>query len=391
MLLRVPRRLAVPITTVVMGIALLSPTPRVAEAQSTCANSGVLGETTINAPIDTAGTCSIEGLPSDPIVSDGTFIKNGTPMTLHAVADATGMCTLRSWSYWPIMCVAYGEQLRAVAKVSVVEAPPTLVQAIHSIYPVTSTGYLDYTRQHMNTRDTGTTFPGPLRYSSFAELGEWRWQVQSIIHVTNCNLLPDRSELIERRINISNCLPKWWNVNYPPDGPVVTPHVPPTVISVYVGMPGLIQPTSDAIDDWNPRVAGTGTQYERVENPCSGPACVMVQEGTISKGCAETRIPYGPDGVATDTVTITFPPDWTSRTYERNRRTMAHELGHPLGLDENAACPPNETVMWPPVIQQPSDCLIQPPGPLSPTAHDGAQARATYQPDKNSARKACGF
>lgn len=205
------------------------------------------------------------GDASDAIAGDGTFIKKGTYIRLDAVADVTGGCQLRAWSYWPKQCVTYRSELRSVSKVSAVETPPGLLSSIYSIFPITPSGSIDNQRQHLDTQAAGTT-TGPVT-NLMSELGTWKYQSQAVVYVTNCNLLPDRSELQERHLNVSNCAPMWWRLGGGPGGSMRNPHFAPGEWTVYLDpVIGslLSNPATNAGNDWGAKATGSGVSFRTV-------------------------------------------------------------------------------------------------------------------------------
>lgn len=146
-------------------------------------------------------------------------------------------------------------------------------------------------------------------------------------------------------MNVVACTPKWWIVAYSPPR---TLHLHATTISVYVpsSMSDLYTPTDDAISAWNSLLSGTGVTLDRVTSPCgTNGSCVNVAEGSVSSGCAESS-PGNTNsaGEFTTESTITLPASWQTRSSDRNKRTMAHELGHLLSLDHND-CSTSDSVM----------------------------------------------
>jgi hypothetical protein len=130
--------------------------------------------------------------------------------------------------------------------------------------------------------------------------------------------------------------------------PPRTLHLPATTISVYVpsSMSDLYTPTDDAISAWNGLLSGTGVTLDRVTSPCgTNGSCVNVAEGSVSSGCAESS-PGNTNsaGEFTTESTITLPTSWQTRSSDRNKRTVAHELGHLLGLNHND-CSTSDSVM----------------------------------------------
>ena len=210
---------------------------------------------------------------------------------------------------------------------------------------------------------------------------EIRWQ--SVINKTACNIEPGNSPLKTLSLNVVKCQPAWWIIG----GPTRTVHLPATSVSVYVpaGMSDLNTPTDQAIADWNAALAGTGLNLTRVSAPCgTGGNCVDVVEGPVSSGCAkaDTGVPNS-GGEAQTPKTITFPSGWNSRPADRNRRSMAHELGHLLGLN-HTTCSASDSVMAPA-----ASCTSTSGMTLSPKASDTLPTSSSTYGNQN--QKSCGF
>ena len=147
------------------------------------------------------------------------------------------------------------------------------------------------------------------------------------------------------------CTVSWFLRTTPPVG--ATSHLPAQEIKVYIpatmsilyGTPENPGPADRAIADWNVALAGTGVTFKMVPQSCgSGADCVSFAEGTVAQGCAQVEAgSSSPDGTANAASTVRLPSAFRTRTPERNRRTVAHELGHLLGLTTHA---PARTASW---------------------------------------------
>lgn len=164
---------------------------------------------------------------------------------------------------------------------------------------------------------------------------------------TQCSI-PNYSAMVEMKVNVVACTVGWWILQSPPAGR--TYHLPITAIEVYIPgtMSDLYGPADQAMADWTAALTNTGVSISRVLQPCgSGGACVNVVEGSVASGCAQSETGTSDtNGVATSPSTIKLPSAWTTRTGDRNRRTIAHELGHLLGLGDNS-CSSTNSVMGP--------------------------------------------
>ncbi|MBA3231767.1 MAG: hypothetical protein H0T05_03005 [Acidobacteria bacterium] len=237
-------------------------------------------------------------------------------------------------------------------------------------------------RYDVDSRQAGTTNLGTWRVLlGFEGKNEMRWQ--SVINKTACDIEPGNSPLKALSVNVVKCQPNWWIIG----GPTRTVHLPATTISVYVpsGIADLNTPTDQAIADWNAALAGTGVSMQRVSAPCgTGGDCVNVVEDTVASGCAKAD-PGVPNssGEAQTPGTITFPPGWNTRPADRNRRSMAHELGHLLGL-HHTTCSANDSIMAPV-----TSCTSTSGMTLSPKPSDILPTSSSTYGNQN--QKTCGF
>jgi hypothetical protein len=280
------------------------------------------------------------------------------------------------------------EQLRTVNHVNIVVDPPTFLTTTHWVWALKPDGFTEF-RQHLNTEDAGTT-TGPINVLASIDVGAWLFRFQSMINTTNCNLLPNVSELHEHKVYVTNCRPEWWNIGVAPNQK--TPHVPSRSVRIYLNpylWDSLATAATDAATSWNENLAEIAVRFTVVPYDCSTePDCIVVQEAPVSQGCAS----FDPGGLASDGTTtgvpppvISLPPGWTDRSAERKQRTMAHELGHALGLNENSTCNMIDSVMAPSTDPL---CLSTQGMRIVPSDHDAGQARSTYG---NNVRKVCGF
>lgn len=303
----------------------------------------------------------------------GAFIKKDKYVKLDAHAISSGKC-----DRWLMdgggNCIFWNTQTRNLVKINIRTVRPSGSETLYWIWPRVNP------TQDMDTRVPNTT-PGTIREWLNA-LGPWRFLYQSTINKTDCNIEPGFSPLKEITLNALSCRPVW-NEEQPR-----TWYLPAQPISVYIPdtMPELYVPADDAILDWNLAVAGTGRpSITRVTAPCgTGGDCVNVEEGG-SIGCADT-LP-GSFGEISLPSRIRFTAGWRTRPPSRNRRTMAHELGHLYGLG-NYACPETESLMGPAT----GGCSSAPgPGtPLGPTPVNDVlpTTGSTYG---NKVQKSCGF
>ncbi len=294
---------------------------------------------------------------ADKSVPDGGFVKNFTTLRADASSTLTGAC---DWYYSD--GTFYRTELRNIVGVQIYQYPPTLLTSGQTIYPYTPT-------QSIDSRISGTT-SGSVS-AGHSELGSYRYTFKTNVYSTNCGITPTASGIIERRVNVVACTVSWFLRTTPPVG--ATFHLPAQEIKVYIpatmsilyGTPENPGPADRALADWNVALAGTGVTFKMVPQSCgSGADCVSFAEGTVAQGCAQVEAgSSSPDGTANAASTVRLPSAFRTRTPERNRRTVAHELGHLLGLNDNSCTGPNS-------IMGPLACDATTGFTLSPTTTD---------------------
>jgi hypothetical protein len=193
------------------------------------------------------------------------------------------------------------------------------------------------------------------------------------------------------KMNVVQCEPNW-NLAY---NPAVVPHVPATSIDLYIppalwndlaGSPS--SPASQALSDWTTALASVGVGITPVSTDCgTGGNCIVLGTGTVVGACAEfTRGTTNQStGAIESASTITIPTNYTPNA--RLQRTIAHEIGHALGLDHytgTGSCSKSNSVMAPV-----SDCTSTTSMSLSPTLNDILPTRQSTYGD--GVRAKCGF
>lgn len=92
------------------------------------------------------------------------------------------------------------------------------------------------------------------------------------------------------------------------------------------------RPAAQAVNDWNSNLAGTGVEFEIVDEPCgtAGDCIEMQTTADTINGCAD----FTPSSINLSTGAIPgqsamrFPAaTWQDATDDRMRRSVAHELG----------------------------------------------------------------
>ncbi len=228
--------------------------------------------------------------------------------------------------------------------------------------------------QYMDSRVPGTT--GPPINTMLYYLGAYRHTYQSFCSGTNCNT-PTNSDVKEVKLNGLQCAPTW-NF-YPLD--TRTMRAPAQPIQVYIpdsmwNQNGLSTAFQAAKNDWNTALAGTGVTFERTAVDCSadGGACIqMTQDYTDPGGCAgfQPNVIDG-QGVFANPTQLRLPitpadRDWRTRPPNNLRRTIAHELGHAVGL-KHPTCTTSDAIMA--SLPQGTICNNYTPPILGPTAND---------------------
>jgi len=228
------------------------------------------------------------------------------------------------------------------------------------------------------------------------QMGQCQLGFQTNAMATSCNFATD-SAVTWKPVNVVACSPKWLLAG----NPAVNQHLPPTSISLYVPSDmwdvlahDLSSPAIQAAADWNEQLAGTGVSVTVVNYDCgTGGNCIDLTTGDTGSGCAmNTRHPDLSTGEFNLPSTITLPTDFASRSSARLRRTLAHELGHLLGLDEydGSQCSPLDTATPANSIMAPvSSCTSTTDLTLSPTLNDVSPiVQSTYG---SHVRTTCGF
>jgi hypothetical protein len=118
-------------------------------------------------------------------------------------------------------------------------------------------------------------------------------------------------------------------------------HLPPNVTTSIYLPPSMEAAAGDlggAVTSWNAALVGTGVHLEVVRTPCSS-NCIEVQVDPSLRFCgfAHKTVVDPATGVVTAGL-ISLRPEWVSYSPDGLQRTLVHEVGHFLGLDNyNAA------------------------------------------------------
>jgi hypothetical protein len=194
-------------------------------------------------------------------------------------------------------------------------------------------------------------------------------------------------------VNAMYCEPKWQKIGNPTNthhlpAQTIELYVPPSMWSRMVGA-SWNGPAVQAANDWTTALTGLGPSVQVVSTPCSGGACVLMEEfaGSIP-GCADYTggVPNYSTGVMVTASTMRFPQaTWQTASDARLRRSVGHELFHGFGGDGlHNTCTGMQSIHG----TNPSCSNIS---GLSqePTAQDSRQARTS--PYGNGQEKVCGF
>ena len=206
-----------------------------------------------------------------------------------------------------------------------------------------------------NTSSSGSSWsaftPGQYVYSSINTVGGGTVGSGS----QYCNMSGFQfSEDHSVTIHAVSCQPQWYRVG----NPLVTVHLPATTVYVNVA-PNMWDtmvgangdgPAVQAANDWTGQLSGTGVSIEIVDWDCgTGGDCINMQTTTDPmSGCA--RFDRGATNFSTgfleSSSTIAFPAaTWSGESSSRLRRSVAHELAHALGLNDNANCSTANSIM----------------------------------------------
>lgn len=143
-----------------------------------------------------------------------------------------------------------------------------------------------------------------------------------------------------------------------------------------------------AANSWNSILDGVGPEFQVTDIPCgSGPDCIWMEETTDSiDGCAALvgGTPNYSTGEMVASSTMKLPAStWDDASAARLQRTVAHELGHALGMNHNT-CTGNQSVES--IV---SSCTNASGMSIEPTLQDALQT--TTSPYGNGQEKVCGF
>ena len=316
---------------------------RLLSGQDACPWIGDPGSKTATISVDKqGGACA---------ATNGGFVKASTQYKVHFSATVTGSCQVRSQqcSGIPPVCGCVNGQLYLRSLGSTYLSDPLVsVPPFGSIAPNTNVQSLD-TRPPTGTASTGVSWT-PTIEGQHTITSSTGW------NATPCNLTPTTFSADQSFVaNVVACKPLWMVlVN-------VVLHAPPGDVYIYIpsGMWNQLHgPAEAAANDWNTILNGIVTFHVTQTDCGSGGDCLKVQEdNAFSAGaCAGLSPPSNWDhvtGVNQDVRFINLPTspswrDWKIRSDDRLKRSIAHELGHALGLnDYESACGIDKALMAP--------------------------------------------
>jgi hypothetical protein len=193
-------------------------------------------------------------------------------------------------------------------------------------------------------------------------------------------------------LNALQCEPKWQTDG---NGNLIhlAPPTSPNKIDIYLdpdSLSGAASALDAAIGGWNPQLTGTGIELRRVNSPCgTGPGCVTVQSASLG-GCGFTP-PVSTDstGQIVGNIFLQIRANWSTFTPDSLQRTLAHEIGHLLGLANYDATEACDTTGNSAVMQENFTCGPDSSPSVNVTIND-------YLPVKNTVyggntRNTCGF
>jgi hypothetical protein len=359
--------------------------PAVAAAQWTFAQgqAPVTGDPSPLFSVQAPRTCS-DGTQTLP---DGGYLKRNptyptsTPFVINTVTHNEGTCLAYLYQIYN------HTDLHAINYISY---SPYMPGSSHGGGPLTFWAWnspspkpLDY-----DSRNPIGGAQGPYTESGFYYLGTWRMTFWSTNEPTGCGFVTT-SHIVEKTINVVSCKPSF---SENPNGTIM--RLPTGTISIYVPdtMSYLFGPVDNAVADLTTKLVESGITLTRnLNSPCTtGGNCINFNEGSIPAGaCAEyTKFPDPDTGINVQPAKITFPTDAAGRTPSRLQRSVLHELGHLLGLNDQpnvSGCGINDSVM----VTAALDCNAQSGFISTPTLNDSVPINKTSF--GNGPKISCGF
>jgi hypothetical protein len=328
--------------------------------------------------VQSPNTCSDS---SQTLPHEG-FVKAGIPINVDAKQTTTGHCDFyygstfffHEW-YYPV-------------RIQWTSQPAGGSTSTFQFYGPWPPPEVD--PQSYDSRNPGSG-NGTEQIYSASGAGRQTFTFQGVLNGTDCSFSP-YSNQITKYVNVMTCEPKWAKIG----SPAKTHHLAPTKIYIYIptSMWSVLVANDDgpavqAKDDWNATLNGTGLEFEITDTSCgSGGNCIYVEETNDSiTGCAAFTggVPNYSTGEIANPSTIKFPAaTWDDASAERLRRTMNHEFGHALGMDENTTCSGADSIMGPS-----SSCTTL--GTLSPTPTLQDALQTTTSPYGSGVETKCGF